>query len=281
MSEEHNAALEHFLYVSPYFNEIFLADVGVAITDKEKYLFYKPGKKFDLKVVPGSPLKAGTAVMQAMEQKRKIVARRTASHVGLPYIAVAYPIFDVNRIVVGGVVVVESVEKQDNLKGVAMELANHIEVLASTTEEISAQAEEIAALSSKLTEITQQSQERVKETDQILQLIKNIAGQTNLLGLNAAIEAARVGEAGRGFGVVAGEIRKLASNSAESIEKIASIIHAIRMDSAQTFGQMSQVNEVISQIATAITQVAGAVQQTSALTQKLDVMAEQLSQDDS
>lgn len=276
-----NTALDRFLYVAPYLPELYTDDVGVAVTDREKYLYYKPAKKLDLKIAPGTPLKPGTAVVRAMEEKRRVAIRGDRAAFGLPYIAIAYPVFDESGRVVGGAVAVAPTDRQDALRQMAGRLSDNIGSLASTTEEISAQTEEITAVCSKLADISSQSQQRVKETDQVLGLIRNIAGQTNLLGLNAAIEAARVGEAGRGFGVVAEEIRKLAATSADSIKKITDIIKTIQEDSGNTHRQLTQVNGVIGQIADAIAHVAGAIEQASGLAQELNAMADSLSQDDS
>ena len=111
-------------------------------------------------------------------------------------------------------------------------------------------------------------------------MFKTIASQINLLGLNAAIEAARVGEQGRGFGVVAGEIRKLASESMVSIRKIDSIIRSIQADSDNTYHEVKHIDDGFSQIADAVVNVVGAIQQVNTMAEELNTMAERLSQDE-
>jgi methyl-accepting chemotaxis protein len=109
------------------------------------------------------------------------------------------------------------------------------EVVARTASDVQA----IAASIRDSSTVVQRLGERSQQIDGIARTIHDIAGQTNLLALNAAIEAARAGEQGRGFAVVADEVRKLAERTSRSTQEIAGVIASIIDDTTSAVDTMS------------------------------------------
>lgn len=265
--------LDSWVDVAPFINALTLGDTSVVVIDREKFLAHIPSETIDYGVGAGDPIsKAGKVVRTALETgKPQLIVVEDTSQFGFPYVGKAIPVFDDGEII-GAVFFGETIDQQTKLMQAADELFSSVKEVSETAEKVSQQAQELSAIGNELLQAAEQSLGKVEETDKVLAIINNIAAQTNLLGLNAAIEAARVGEAGRGFGVVADEIRKLSVESSSSVKNVDVVLKEIRGASEKICRDVGALSCVSEEQANQMTNIA-------AVTQNLRALAETLAND--
>lgn len=171
----------------------------------------------------------------------------------------------------------EAAEFSRQVDALAQEGAQKIQKIADTILSLASMTEQMQG---KMTELDISSVRIASVTD----VIKEIASQTNLLALNAAIEAARAGDSGRGFGVVAEEVKKLATHSEQSVKEISELIAitkkntiAVNQSIAQTTGAMqnaaAEAGEVVNRFGEIMAAINASIQQVQGIAQQIDALS--------
>jgi methyl-accepting chemotaxis protein len=161
--------------------------------------------------------------------------------------------------------------------------SSNVQTVAAATEQLSASIREIAGQTDRVSTLMEGAAQRAAATNEdvgqlsqsadrigtVIGLISDIAEQTNLLALNATIEAARAGEAGKGFAVVASEVKELATQTAKATEEIGQQIAGIQSSTTGTVESIQAITDSVDEIRELTTAIASAVEEQEAATQEI------------
>ncbi len=169
------------------------------------------------------------------------------------------------------------------------EASSNVQTVASASEQLGASIQEIAGQVNRAMEIVGKATgaaqatndqvaslaEAARKIGDVVNLISDIAEQTNLLALNATIEAARAGEAGRGFAVVASEVKQLAEQTAKATDEIGSQISGIQSSTGEAATAIEGIAATMEEVNTYTANIASAVEEQDAATKEISRNAQQ------
>lgn len=268
--------LECFRLAAPYINDISTNDICVAVSDLERYIAAVESESIkNVNIKPGDPVPENTVLMQAIRKGHRVMQRASAELLGVPYVACAIPIIE-NGVTVGGVTFLLTIDKQEHMIETASEVSAHLQQVSASSSLIAQESDSLVSIYNEMSGLSSGLGNYIRETDDVLRLIENFSRQTNLLGLNASVEAARVGNLGKGFGIIAGETRKLAAEITTSIKQIEEIFEVMKEVSVEQSGVIKKIDTIIDAQSESIKRVNENIQSLNAVVEELVSDAEKL-----
>jgi len=261
---------------APILVEMFHEGVFLYITDLTKVAYSQPSEKFDIPLfAAGYELIDGDIAYKVIRTKKPEFAEVDASRFGIPVFVANYPLFDHENKdeIVATLGIIMPKKTAATLRTMSNTLEDGLMGISAAIQQLAASATEIntneQALNVNIGEIISISD----EINEISLFIKEIAEETKLLGLNAAIEAARAGEAGRGFGVVADEIRKLSAESKSTVPKINKLTESIKSKVEEASNKSKSSLDASQEQASATEEITASIEEITVMATELGRIA--------
>lgn len=257
-----SAVLQAVIKVAPYIPLFIDEPVSVAVTNKIGFIFNQPCPEIPVSSELGVPFPEGSTPGMVIASGQR-TAREVPPHVyGIPFKSYAIPLREGDE-VVGCLMIAKSIETIKSVKEAITSLSDEIEQVVMAVNEITEGVQVASENNHMVSEQMNRLLEETRKMNEILGVINKFSNSTKILGLNASIEAARAGAAGKGFSVVAQEIERLSGNTTQSAQEIGMMVGNIEV-------QVNDISEGSRETTDAFTQQAASLQEIAATVENLN-----------
>jgi hypothetical protein len=265
--------LEAVIAAADLYRELNAFDCSVLVTDAQGIVVhYVEFETIKTTTVVGKPAPGGAA-KEVIATKQPVQMVLPEHVYGVKIKVKMKPVFEEDGTLSGVVGNAISLKTAATLHAAAQNIASIAEGMTATTQELAITATQLAQDLMNVKDDSASVLSEIDNTGDILKFVSDVAQSSNLLGLNAAIEAARAGAQGRGFAVVADEIRKMATNSAESVKNIRAILESIHKRTGTVVGTIGNAAQLGERQAAATEQISATIQQLATTANEVERIA--------
>lgn len=255
-------------------------DVGttLSVCSTTEILYYadlKENGQYD-EYYLNQPYKPSDIGKQVVDHGKRLVLDIPKEQYGNAFRMYGVPVKDERGVIIGAFLITKPTNVQVELQETASIVVDSSSNIASSTEQMKASAEQFSSHMGGLADAQSEMLEYTENTKKMLQIINNIAKSTRILGLNAGIEAARSGEAGKGFSVVASEITKLANQSADSVNEINQVMEILQQQVIEISKTVEQTATISNEQNMAISSIADALTQLTEVTERVNELSKHI-----
>ncbi|MGE7929726.1 methyl-accepting chemotaxis protein [Lysinibacillus xylanilyticus] len=262
--------LEALTMSIPYMHLAMKGESMIGLVDKESesIIAYLPGKRIDSGYKIGQKLLPQDAILHLPLKGISTDEPVPKEFYGVEFNAFSFPVRE-NGNIVGALAFGIPIDHSLQMEKYITTMNDIIQNLQDKVHTIASHSEELAATSEEINKQTQFALEDAEKTNGITDLIKNISRQTNLLGLNASIEAARAGQHGAGFNIVAQEVRKLSTETTTATDNIESSLRSINHNLENLKQNMTQINGATNEQAQLVQDFSEIIDELNALSMEM------------
>lgn len=268
--------LQHMIRFAPLLKQLFTADVLISISDLEKVVFNVDSKELNLGNELNRQLSDNDPMVSVMRSNRAQVMNIGKEYYGLDIKVEIVPLVNEAGLVVGSLAVTSSIQNRVDLAEISNQFTNSSEEIGASTVELTASALNLSDYMESISEAQENLVHQVNDSSKILDMINSVAKSTRILGFNAGIEAARSGEHGKGFSVVAKEITKLADQSGDAVNEIRQLLDAMKEKVNEVTQSVHNTMQITETQSNSIHEISTSIQQLTDIAEKIDELAKKV-----
>lgn len=273
-----NDIFDAYKLVLSQLKDILQEDICVALTDTTNIIGNYKANGFSVPGNVGDPIKEGEPIWKVVHNNdsKAIVGVVPKEYYGFAFKSICTPIRNNEGQVIGCIAIAKDLTDQVNFEESAESLFSAIEETNASVQGLSQDSEKLQSKIDNIEQAIMETEKNIQQNAEIIKLIQNIANQSNLLGLNASIEASRAGEFGKGFSVVAAEMRKLANISKESSQNVSKDLLAMKESMESLIEIVKEAAELSESQTAATKEISSAIDEITANSEKVANAVKQL-----